>query len=213
MVNSTRMDNTESPWEMVNPTPNSHIISFPASTLQSLEVGDCIGAFSPNGICAGYFEIDNTAENHVMTVFADDYLTDEIDGFIEDELFTFRLFRTSTKNEYDVSVEFSNELPDAEFFASEGMSRVESLSHNATRIPIQPESFSVFPNPANERVRIQLSAGESAKVEVINKLGQVVTSLSVTDYKILDTSTWSKGIYLFRLTSKNLNVSKKVIIL
>jgi hypothetical protein len=66
-------------------------------------------------------------------------------------------------------------------------------------------SFSIFPNPANEEVQISFSNPESGTIQVFNNLGQLCFSQEIksTKQEKLNISNWSQGMYLVRFISQN----------
>ena len=69
---------------------------------------------------------------------------------------------------------------------------------------------SVYPNPANEFVKISSSV-DINKVEIYNLLGKKVISTSKLTNNNLDVSSLSKGVYLMKLTSGESVASRKLI--
>lgn len=69
--------------------------------------------------------------------------------------------------------------------------------------------IAIYPNPANEFVKISSSVAID-KVEVFNLLGKKVLSSSKLNDN-LDISSLSKGVYMIKLTSGNSVASKKLI--
>jgi hypothetical protein len=71
-------------------------------------------------------------------------------------------------------------------------------------------SFSIFPNPANEEVQISFSNPENGTIQVFNNLGQLCYSQEIKSSKQekLNISNWSQGTYLVRFTSNNTFTSR-----
>lgn len=65
---------------------------------------------------------------------------------------------------------------------------------------IEAEDFLVFPNPASNKLRIQIDAAELRdELVVFNALGQFIYKTQVLDTDVeLDTHAWSEGIYIFQ---------------
>ncbi len=202
----------ELPWSIVNPTPSSHIISFPSSTLQDVEVGDYIGAFTPDGLCAGAFRIIDFSLNYALAAYANDPYTSHNDGFNEGEHFNFKLFRSSRGQEYEVLVEFSDELTNTELFVNEGASKVESISVVATSSVNISSRFDVFPNPASEAITISIDDNHTAKLLIINQLGQSVSTLEVKNGSIISIKGWKEGVYILKLVIGDRVLSKKLVV-
>lgn len=69
---------------------------------------------------------------------------------------------------------------------------------------------SVYPNPANEFVKISSSV-DINRVEIYNLIGKKVISTSKITNNNLDVSSLSKGVYLMKLTSGESVASRKLI--
>ena len=67
--------------------------------------------------------------------------------------------------------------------------------------------FSLYPNPANEAITINLSsqiATENCLVEICDGLGRTVKTIAqVRSNQVIDISTLEKGVYLIRLTGQS----------
>lgn len=88
--------------------------------------------------------------------------------------------------------------------------RLKQIDRNGTtsyspirtlRIGEQQATFSIFPNPAQSELRVQLPAGgrANAQLEIINQIGQVLRSLSVADGQELlpiDIADLPSGVYV-----------------
>jgi len=80
-------------WQYLR-TDNSHIILIQSAAIDGaeLEIEDEIGVFTTVGLCAGIVVINEDEFPTGITVWGDDPTTDEIDGFIVDELISFRFW-------------------------------------------------------------------------------------------------------------------------
>jgi hypothetical protein len=66
--------------------------------------------------------------------------------------------------------------------------------------------FRIFPNPNKGDFTIHMSATaniENAKIEIINIMGEIMISKSVTDNSSVDVNNLSKGMYSVKLTMQN----------
>ncbi len=74
-------------------------------------------------------------------------------------------------------------------------------------------TFSLFPNPAQDRITVELSAEGRYDLSMSNILGQVVSTLQFTGTKTeLDASTLPKGVYFVQVSSDQSKTAKKVVI-
>ncbi|NCC74062.1 MAG: T9SS type A sorting domain-containing protein, partial [Sphingobacteriia bacterium] len=82
-----------------------------------------------------------------------------------------------------------------------------------------PESFSAFPNPANDRLTIQLllEKPEPIRINVLNATGQQMLLLADDQSKSgdfrteIDISKWPAGVYWCRMQAGQANISQKII--
>lgn len=83
-----------------------------------------------------------------------------------------------------------------------------TISSTGKNIP--NTSFKIFPNPANNHVKVELKENKSNHIKIYDQLGKIVfekvISQSVTTIK---TSHFSKGIYFIKVHSGNDQISTK----
>lgn len=90
---------------------------------EPLETGDEIAVFTETGFCAGVAVWNG--HNLSLTVWGDDSVTPEVDGFAPDEPFTFRVWDASEGNEgADFVVTYSSEQP---FYRTQGTYRENAI--------------------------------------------------------------------------------------
>ncbi|HNV82213.1 MAG TPA: M28 family peptidase [Tenuifilaceae bacterium] len=202
-----------SPWSAVDPKPNSHVLAFPHGVLQKLEVGNYIGAFTPDGLCVGAFQIEDLAANHVLVAYADDELTDEIDGFVSGDSLQLVYFRNDIEEAYSLVVEYDNGFDAEGIFLKEGISKITSLSYDNSGINTVPLTlFNVYPNPAKDYLNIQVNSLHPVQIEVFNQVGQVVHSANIRNSGVVHTGQWAKGLYIVRATENCRVESKKIVV-
>jgi len=69
--------------------------------------------------------------------------------------------------------------------------------------------FSIYPNPASNNITIEFEREEFQVIYVFNIVGNFIYQKSINDKNLeIDTSNWSKGIYLI----KTIDTVKKLII-
>jgi hypothetical protein len=64
-------------------------------------------------------------------------------------------------------------------------------------------TFSVYPNPAFDKLNIQLNNGKQAVVELIDLLGNKVYSGEIGTAKVIDIAHLNAGVYLVKVTMDN----------
>lgn len=79
-------------------------------------------------------------------------------------------------------------------------------------------NVNLYPNPANNFVTIEIFDklnSDNLTLEILNSIGQVVESKSIDNAKeqiIMDVNNFSKGLYLVRVSSNNMYITKKLLI-
>jgi hypothetical protein len=200
-------------WNDVNYTSINHAVVFNASSIGSLQEGDMIGAFTSNGWCAGLVEF--TGENFGLNLFGDDMTTENVDGFIENENLSFRLFRPATEEEFDIEVTYSFDAPNANgLFAINGVSVVTDLKLAATNIGATLlNGLNIYPNPSSGIFNIAISnIDEDINYVVLNAQGQEVYTGSLADSQVLDLSAEPKGIYFIKFMNDSVLGIEKLVI-
>lgn len=78
---------------------------------------------------------------------------------------------------------------------------------------VNTTEFSVFPNPVQNQLKFltHQDLSEMASVEIFNALGQSVIQTKMPNYKQLDVSTLSSGIYFVKVSNGNQSTTKKII--
>ena len=101
----------------------SHILLVEEATIDDdgLAEGDEIGVFTPDDLCAGAGVVNEDGRAG-FAAWEDDEYTDEVDGFIEDEEFHFKLWDADADREYNAEANF---IAGPEVFRRDGFSRLE----------------------------------------------------------------------------------------
>lgn len=77
-------------------------------------------------------------------------------------------------------------------------------------------SFEVFPNPATSEIRLRfyhLNPDENSSVRIFNSLGkEVYFSSALNGDLVVEISSWSAGMYLLQLNSKDASISRKLFV-
>jgi hypothetical protein len=185
--------------ECVRNTGGSAVVIIPAAINptvngKALADGDEIALFTPDEICAGH--VTWSGANTAFAVWADDFLSDERDGFREGEPLSFRLWTradgrlhgASPEDSVIVAFDASETFLDTGSEFDEGSIYMLASLHFATGLTSEPEIVpSViaigmpYPNPyahgAHEQVQIPVTHadGGEVQVEVYDLLGRRVT--------------------------------------
>ncbi len=208
-------------WNDLNYTASSHAIAFPAEVLLNAEIqpGDFIGAFTPEGFCAGRVEVTNVESNLAITVFANDETTPEKDGFEVGEMLQFKLFRPVSNDEIILEVEYNPSLPDMGVFTLQGLSAVKSgvmgeLSTNDFSNIIS----NIYPNPSTGEFSLSMSHWpQKLQVHLMDTKGRIIKVynpglLSNGAAYHFDLNSLQKGVYFLKLVDSGMLEVKKVVI-
>lgn len=204
------------PWNNVTITGSSHTIGVEARALDSIYAGDVLGVFTNDGLCAGMTQIDDVGENQALTAFGDDSTTPEIDGFEENEAMTLKLYRPGTDEQFIVYPEFDENMPNTEFFSTNGLSKITDINLQPVGLAdLEKYQFNIYPNPADDHITIttkELNVG--IKFTLQNILGQPVKKGMIKRRQTqINTSVIHEGVYLLQFTSDNTTVTTKKIII
>jgi hypothetical protein len=201
------------PWNEPSISASSHVIAIEAVGTKSLQPGDVLGIFSPQGMCFGVTEISDPTQNAVLTAYADDPFTENKDGFDESELMTFRLLRPQTTDVFDVEVEYNQQLPHTGYFAGEGLSAIKLIKLTSTGIAGDLSSaINIYPNPTDGTIWITGIDGFE-QIELIGLLGATLKIIHTDDESNLsiDLSEFQPGVYQIKITGNPGTVVKRVV--
>jgi len=202
-------------WEDVTMTGNLHAIAISKDLLATLKVGDFIGAFNQFGKIGGMVEITNLDENLLLRVFADDYYSPELDGFIEGDQMSFKVYRPLTGEEFVLNTEFDPSMPNTDIFEIRGMSMIkdQKLTETPALEANSGLQVKVYPNPADNYINVQVNQ-PITEVQILTLLGQVMINEHghSQTYK-LDISKLQAGVYLIKVFTKDgLTVNKQFLV-
>ena len=200
------------PWVITAPTGNSHVIAIPSTITDDFETGDFIGAFTPEGLCAGFISIEASGVNQAMVLFANDSLTTDKDGFLPGEEIIFKLFESSTGEEFQLLAVFDENMPNSGIFAFEGISVLTGLSIDQTGITQYLKNARIFPNPAQDQISISLKDNEKAMLTISGISGKRYLTRSIDGKEIIDLAGFAPGLYIFQLSGKSFTEVHKVVI-
>ncbi len=194
------------PWEMPVFTPGTHVVAFNTSAAALLEDGDLLAAFTAVGDIAGI------GSGKVLSLFGDDVLTTEKDGFEDAEPFSLRLYKPSTGEILDIEAVFDPLAPDGSFFRENGVSVVTSLKLSPTgTVDQKTASLSIYPNPTTGPVHIS-GIDHKMSVTIFDAQGNRVMQQEMHTGGTLDLSLLSKGIYQIRIASASFVFTEKIIL-
>jgi len=190
-----------SPWNDVVCTASSHIIAFINDALALFEAGDIIGAFTSSGICAGMAEYQEG--EFALTLMQDDNYTNEPDGFAANDEITYKMFRPSANQVFELEVEYNPALDCSGKFHVNGLSAITEMKFAATGVEDQNnQKIMICPNPSNGEFVIEGIKG-STLIEIRTNNGLLVSSHQVTHNKAFNLSELPKGMYIIKLINEH----------
>lgn len=209
------------PWNNVEFTGVSHTIAIDQAAwagIEGISYGDYLGVFTQNGLCAGMILYTGKEENLSITAFGDDLTTPSVtEGFNAEEYMSFRLYRPSTTEEFDIAAEFDPAMPNTDIYQANGLSRITGMTTVATSIddPFALNDVQLYPNPANELVNIKLigTVSSEAILQIFSiESGKLVREMRIQDNLIeLDINDLAQGVYFVKVTDGNNVIVKRLI--
>jgi len=115
-----------SPWK-VTKTGNVHIISIFEEALTNLKQGDVIAAFNTEGACVGVTQFAGEAGSLPLVVYGNDFTTEQIDGLVEGEAITVKVYDPLTQEASAVYPVWDSKMPNSGQFVENGLSAITSL--------------------------------------------------------------------------------------
>ena len=200
----------ETPWNKVELTPATHTIAIVEEAVASLQNGDVIGAFTANGRCAGIAVAGNGAT--ALSLNGDDTQTELPDGFTDNEAISYKLYRPSSGEVFNLDVEYIDELDNTGKFSINGMSAISSFKVSATGISsIQSVDLNMYPNPSDGSISID-GISENSNITITNTMGALVYRTNADNSIKLNLSHLPKGVYAVRVSSEKGEFIEKLII-
>jgi hypothetical protein len=176
-----------------------HSIAITTSALESLQIGDVIGAFNQDGLAIGMVEVTDLTNNIALRAYA----------YNEGDVMTFRVYRDGEIIDLDPT--FDTNLPNTNVFTKEGMSAITEFKAGATSVIDLTSALNanVYPNPATDFVNIETNF-EIRNLKVVNYVGQVVFDRNVDQMSYqINTSNFGPGMYFVQIESTDGTVITK----
>lgn len=200
----------QTPWNPVNPTPNSHTVVFEA-VAADFEEGDILGAFTGNNWCAGATEINDPDNNVALAVNAADPSVETAAGFETGETIRYKLYRPSTSEIFELTPVYDPEL-NTGTFALNGMSVVTSMKMSVTGITSGGiHDVKLYPNPNYGSFTIE-SNRDKIEVSVFNSFGEVIFNEKFEGTFSIDLENQPGGTYFVKLSTDAGTRIEKVVI-
>lgn len=218
---SQNIQNSFNLWGENRLTASSHVIAFPAEVLRkaALKDGDVIGVFTTDNVFAGFATINNINSGIAIAAFADDATTPAKEGFSAEEALRFRLYNPVENTESWLYAEYEPSLPNAGFFADQGLSVVKNITGQLTTTrELSFDKSWVYPNPSGGKFDMTMNQWpEQLRIHLTDNLGKTIQVFELTDRVAMssynfDLTALENGVYFLKLISANCTETKKIII-
>ena len=212
VIDPTVIKLPKNPWNELRLSSFSHLIAIMFEGMQDIRPDDIIGVFSPDNNCYGVTEIGDLGQNPLITAYSDDMTTDEKDGFINGEAFSFRLYRPESQETINLEVRFDPELSEQEYFANEGLSAISSIKAGTTGIINGlVKDISIYPNPSQGIFTIE-GYDKIIKIRIFNTFGDEIYTRELNLPSKVNLSFYSKGVYFVKIETDNKTYFEKLVI-
>lgn len=188
-------------WNTPVNTGNPHFVSCGSNA--TLQLGDIVGAFTNDGYCSGMAEY--LGQKFVLPIFGDDPTTQEKDGFTEGEPMTYKIYRPSTRETFNININYDLTMPNHEGnFSPCGVSNIVDMTLNTTGISeFNNANVSIYPNPVVDVLNVEMEEIPDL-VQVVDMTGKVIKTQKTNSEKIMvDVSSLPQGVYFVKVTFKN----------
>jgi len=213
----SRKNSINTPWGDLNMTPSSENVVVFAEALKIFETGDMVAAFNQNNVLCGMMEVSNTNHNQSMILFGDDPTTYDADGFTEGALVSYKLYRSSTGEEFELKVEYLTSMENSTgLYYSNSFAGITNMTTGITSVNEMSENnINLYPNPAKDHVNIEFATGNdySANVTIFDAQGRIVMEEIISGGNTqINVSNLKQGVYIVRITTSNNNKTVKLVI-
>lgn len=192
-------------------TASSHTIVIPKSVFEGIQNSRVLIANDASGNCFGVASWNG--ENTSITLFGDDPLTDQKDGFFEGEEISFELQNEGISTA--LQVEFDQSQPQYDgLFHTNGLSAIKAIEISSSGyVNITEGSFDVYPNPADEILYIIKGFESNVELSIISIQGIKVFATEFEGLKTeIDIKSLPCGVYFVRLKGNLVSGVKRVVI-
>ena len=199
------------PWK-VNKSGSPHLISIDRTALSEFDIGDFIGVFNAEGMCAGMSQIDKSESNLLLVAYGNDFTEKTAKGLADGETMEFNVYRASTMDETHATVSFDASMPNMGLFAENGLSKIMKIKTGATSVGEAVLSdIHIYPNPSDGTFTI-MGMEESVRVKIFNLLGNQIYFNELDLPSKLDISSHPKGIYFICIKNDKYMQFQKLIL-
>ncbi len=200
-------------WEVFEPTSITHIVVIPNIAMPNLQIdeGAIIGTFDNDGNCFGIAQWQG--ENTSITLFGDDPMTPQKDGFYEGDFFSMRYLNPKESKEVILNTEWNISLPQ-----HNGVFMINGLSVVSRMLSVQDNfhgktisgNLTIFPNPSKGIFNLS-GLDKNALVSVFNAFGEEIFINEILPSEEIDLTHQPDGVYFVRIKSANSSIIKKLV--
>jgi C1A family cysteine protease len=194
----------------VTPTGNSHLVVITAQAIaecnMTIYAGDKFVALDDQWNICGEVTITDPTQDHVLVIFGNDSTATNPQGYHEgDQIFIMY-------SGYPTLIGYDGDFPDHEFFANEGLSKIDWLVIYTDITEQQQAAVQLWPNPSHGQVSIAGLPQGAATLEILDLKGVQVLQTSIDGNQSIDVSQLPAGVYVARIRTANFTFQRKLII-
>jgi hypothetical protein len=193
-------------WGSLNFAPSKQTTVFMNSATSSLQTGDVIGAFDSKDNLYGYATVEDNTGNLAMSLFGSDDMSTTENGFVDGDQVTFKLYRQSSDEYFNLIVNYSADLENVSGnFYRNSYAAITALTLKSENIQADQFTCNLYPNPAQDVVTIQVSGSGSSliKVQVYDLNGRTVLEQEFVEHATLNVDALEAGIYSVKIFTDN----------
>jgi hypothetical protein len=199
-----------SPWKVAN-TGNAHLISIYSSAVEGMNFGDIIGVFTSDGLCVGLTQYIGESGNLPLVVYGNDFTTEQINGLVEGEAITLKVYDPLTQEASEVYPVWDSKMPNSGQFVENGLSAITSLKAATSLEDHSLSNLAVYPNP-NTGLFTVTGIYDPVEIHVLNTSGQMIESFKANQSIEINLSNLAKGIYYLKVISElDIRIEKIII--
>jgi hypothetical protein len=201
-------------WGEISLSPFNHLIYIPDEIAMQFGETDELGVFNSDGMICGVYHFSGSISGGVLVVKGDDGTSAEIDGMMQGEPFSFKIYDSKSGETREIQAAFDEKMPDQQLFALNGMSGLKHIDVTGTAdIAGGGVDLSVYPNPSGDIFHVQLfNVQDKISWQVMNLQGAAIQSGEAQGKFEIDLSGRSKGIYYLKLTTGGLQTVRKLVL-
>jgi hypothetical protein len=194
----------------LNTGSNMHIGISDEAWLTTPQIGDEVSAYNSKGELVGSAIFSSPIT--VITVWGDDATTSDVDGLMQHEALTFKLWSKRYNSSQEMIVKEWIEGTNA--YQTDALYQIGAIepTDNSSNV----SHFGLYPIPAKEELNldIDLSASETISISIYNLIGELVSTQTNDLVKGLNTiqlniASLNEGAYLCKVNSNDRVIARK----